>query len=275
MVLPPIPNVAACDIRGASPSSRELAHLDLDRRLTEIHGLLLTGGSAFGLASADGVMSWLEERGVGYETATATVPIVPAAVIFDLAQAKGRVRPGPEQGRAACEAATERDIPTGRVGAGTGATVGKWAGLEHASAGGLGLAALPTRRALVAALAVVNSVGDVVAADGSVLAGTRAPQGRREGPAAGEPELPSSTVLALVATDARLDKRDVRWLAARGADGITISVRPAHTRYDGDVVFAVSAGAQIARGPDLDELGRVATEAVAGAVRAAVGGPGV
>jgi L-aminopeptidase/D-esterase-like protein len=272
VVLPPIPNVAACDIRGSSPSSRELAHLDLDRRLTEIHGLLLTGGSAFGLASADGVMSWLEERGVGYETATATVPIVPAAVIFDLVQ--GRARPGPEQGRSACEAATERDIPTGRVGAGTGATVGKWAGLEYASAGGLGLAALETRQALVAALAVVNSVGDVIAPDGSVLAGTRAPQSRREcRPPPEEPELPSSTVLALVATDARLDKRDVRWLAARGADGITISVRPAHTRYDGDVVFAVSAGAQNARGPDLDELGRVATEAVAGAVRAAVAGP--
>jgi L-aminopeptidase/D-esterase-like protein len=270
VVLPPIPNVASCDIRGSSPSSRELAHLDLDRRLTEVHGLLLTGGSAFGLAAADGVMSWLEERGVGYETATATVPIVPAAVIFDLAHAEAHARPGPEQGRAACEAATEQHVPTGRVGAGAGATVGKWAGLEHASAGGLGLAALATRRALVSALAVVNPVGDVVAADGSVLAGTRAPESRREGARRDESELPSSTVLALVAIDARLDKREVRWLAARGADGITISVRPAHTRYDGDVVFAVAAGPRTVRGPDLDELGRAATEAVAGAVRAAV-----
>jgi L-aminopeptidase/D-esterase-like protein len=269
-VLPPIPNVASCDIRGSSPSSRELALLHLDRRLTEIHGLLLTGGSAFGLAAADGVMAWLEERGFGYETSVARVPIVPAAVIFDLAGGRADVRPGSEQGRAACEAAVEEDVPSGAVGAGAGATVGKWAGLEHASPGGLGLATRRAERAFVSALAVVNSVGDVVTADGSVLAGTRAPTRGRRLRLPEQPDVPSSTVLAVVATDAALDKRDVRWLASRGTDGITISVRPAHTRYDGDVVFAVSAGGRRVRGSALDEVGRASTEVVAEAVRAAV-----
>jgi L-aminopeptidase/D-esterase-like protein len=272
VIIPPSPNVASCDIRGSSPSSRELAHLHLDRRLTEVHALLLTGGSAFGLAAADGVVAWLEEQGIGYETHAARVPIVPAAVIFDLAEGRADVRPGPAQGRAACASATELDIQQGRVGAGTGATVGKWAGLEHASPGGLGIAARRTRGAFAAALAVVNPVGDVVRDDGAVLAGSQAPEParRRRVHLPAEPELPSSTVLAVVCTDASLDKRDVRWLAARGSDGITLSVRPAHTRYDGDVVFAVAAGDRRVRGPGLDELGNLATEAVAAAVRSAV-----
>ena len=280
VLLPPRGNVASCDIRGSSPSSRELPLLDPERRLTEVHGILLTGGSAFGLAAADGVVSWLAERGIGYQTPITPVPIVPAAVIFDLGRGRDDIRPGPTEGRAACDAATGDGIATGRVGAGTGATVGKWAGFEHAVPGGLGIAAVRSGKLAAHALVVVNAVGDVLATDNEVLAGStdahgaygpRPPSATRgpahEYPGGGAPE---NTVLAVVAVESRLGKRDARWLAARAADGITVSVRPAHTRYDGDVVFAVAAGEARAGGADLDVLGRLATDAVAAAVRDAV-----
>jgi len=272
VVLPPAGNVASCDVRGSSPSSRELELLNPERRLTEIHGLLLTGGSAFGLAAADGVVRWLAERKIGYKAGAATVPIVPAAVIFDLRLGKTHATPGPGEGIAACEAATEDPVSTGLVGAGTGATVGKWAGLRHARPGGLGIAHAGLHAERVGALAVVNAVGDVVDAHGSVLAGTMAPDPIPEMPGQA---LPTNTVLALVVVEASLDKQQVRWLATRGSDGITVSIRPAHTRYDGDVCFAIAAPAG-SRGPaDLDALGRSATEAVASAIRAAVASPEV
>lgn len=271
VLLPPAGNVCSCDIRGSSPGSRELPLLDLERRLTEVHGILLTGGSAFGLAAAEGVVDWLEEHGIGYETTVARVPIVPAAVVFDLGAGRPDVRPGRDQGRSACEAATEGPPATGLVGAGTGATVGKWAGREHAAPGGFGYGVAEENGARAAAVAVVNAVGDVLASDGTVLAGTRAPDaGRKPPPEEGSP-LPANTVLALVAVEAALDKREVRWLAARGSDGITVSVRPAHTRYDGDVVFAVATPPRAEAEPvDLDVLGPLATAAVAAAVRQAV-----
>lgn len=290
VIVPPRGNVASCDIRGSSPSSRELALLHPDRRLTEVHAVLLTGGSAFGLAAAQGVAEWLEERGAGYATSAGPVPIVPAAVVFDLTEGRPDIRPGPSEGRAACDAATETDVATGLVGAGTGATVGKWAGGDLAAPGGLGMASATGAGGSVSALAVVNSVGDVVDDDGSVIAGSRHPTNTAFGATAPRPreagagdagtwpgtsdalaeDGPTSTVLALVAVHAPLDKRDARWLAARGADGITLSVRPAHTRYDGDVVFAVCSSHGRAAGASLDVLGRLATEAVASAVRNAV-----
>jgi L-aminopeptidase/D-esterase-like protein len=273
VILPPRGNVAACDIRGSSPGERELASLHVDRRLTEASAVLLTGGSAFGLAAADGVMAWLEEQGIGHSTGTGVIPIVPTAVIFDLKMGGGEVRPGAAEGRAACEAATEGEVATGRIGAGTGATVGKWAGVEHAAPGGLGIAHSDSGSLRVAALAVVNAVGDVIAPDGSVLRGTTAAQPTYQRPGPPSP-VPGNTVLALVATQGKLDKRDLRFLAARGSDGITTSVRPAHTRYDGDVVFAVAAPGPLENdGADdgaLDILGHLATRAVAAAIRAAV-----
>ena len=270
VVLPPAGNVCSCDIRGSSPSSRELSLLDPERRLTEVHGVLLTGGSAFGLAAAEGVVAWLEEQGIGYETTIARVPIVPAAVVFDLGAGRPDVRPGRDAGRSACEAATEGPPPRGLVGAGAGATVGKWAGREHAVPGGFGFGVAAARGARAAAVAVVNAVGDVLAPDGTVLAGTSAPDGDRPPPAEGSP-LPANTVLALVAVEGTFEKREVRWLAGRGSDGITVAVRPAHTRYDGDVVFALAAPPPPDAPPaDLDVLGPLATEAVATAVRDAV-----
>ncbi|MEA2507963.1 MAG: hypothetical protein QOG21_45 [Actinomycetota bacterium] len=272
VVLPPPGNVAACDIRGSSPGERELAALHVDRRLTEVHAVLLTGGSAFGLAAADGVMAWLENKGIGYATGGGVVPIVPAAVIFDLKVGGKTLRPGAAAGQAACEAASEDEVATGRVGAGTGATVGKWAGREHAAPGGLGIAQANSGSLRVSALAVVNAVGDVIAPDGSVLQGTTNPQPTYERPAPVS-GAPTNTVLAFVAVQGGLGKREVRFLAARGSDGITTSIRPAHTRYDGDVVFAVAAP-----GPSLDDgavdvLGHLATEAVAASIRAAVREP--
>ena len=269
VILPPRGNVTSADIRGSSPGSSQLPQLSPDMRLNEVHAILLTGGSAFGLASTGGVVSWLEERGIGYETGAALVPIVPTAVVYDLGSGRADVRPGHDEGRAACDAATEDGIATGRVGAGTGATIGKWAGREFSVPGGLGLATVERSGEVVAALAVVNSIGDVLDADGSVLAGTTAPDPNPSGPLHGVSGV-TDTVLALVATRANLDKRDVRFLAARGSDGITTAIRPAHTRYDGDVVFAVAAPDEGRDTADVDLLGHLATEAVAEAIRNAV-----
>jgi L-aminopeptidase/D-esterase-like protein len=264
--------VASLDIRGSSPGSRELAPLDLERQRTEVHGLLFTGGSAFGLAAADGVMRWLEEHGTGFRTPIATIPIVPAAVIFDAAAGTPASRPGPNAGYAACEAAIESDVATGPVGAGSGATVGKWAGHEYLVPGGLGIAAARDDDLEVRALAVANPFGDVVDAGGNVLAGTTHPDPRfRAAPA--EPEVAWNTVLVAVTTIASLSKPDVRFLAARASDGITRAVRPAHTRYDGDIAFALAVPAgpgRVASSADLDRLAALAADATAEAIRAAV-----
>lgn len=269
VVLTPAGNVTSCDIRGSSPGSRELAVLDLDRKLTEVHAILLTGGSAFGLAAADGVVQWLAERDIGYRSRVTPVPIVVAAVVFDLGVGRSDVRPGPHAGRAACDAARTTEFETGLVGAGTGATVGKWAGPESGVPGGIGVAHARAAGSSVSALAVVNSVGDIIGEDGSVLAGSSSVEGRLQAPTGLEPvEAPANTVLAVLCTQATIDKADARWLAARGSDGITVSVRPAHTRYDGDVVFASAAPG--GDEPDLDLLGTLATQAVAEAVRNAV-----
>jgi L-aminopeptidase/D-esterase-like protein len=272
VVIPPLPNVTSCDIRGSAPSTREVEHLHPDRRLTEVHAIVLTGGSAFGLAAADGVVEWLEERGIGYASRV-PVPIVPAAVINDLGAGDPKARPGPKEGRLACDAASDTGIETGRVGAAAGASVGKWAGLEHRVAGGLGIGRAEHEGAEVAAVAVVNAVGDVVGPDGTVIAGTQAKDQRFIRPGPPRAEIPSNTVLAVVAMRASLDKRDVRWLSSRGADGVTIAVRPAHTRYDGDVCFAVAAEpTEETPTTSIDVLGQLATIAVAEAVRDAVGG---
>ncbi|MDQ3878035.1 MAG: P1 family peptidase [Actinomycetota bacterium] len=266
VIIPPRENVTSCEVRGSSPGSREIEQLRTDLRLTEVHGILLTGGSAFGLAAADGVMSWLAERDIGYRTPVATIPIVPTAVIFDLARAGDVAPPGPDAGRVACDSASTDPIETGRVGAGAGARVGKWAGIEHAVPGGLGIGHAEQEGLAVSALAVVNAIGDVLDVDGSVLAGTTAKGAVYRGrPASPAPSL--NTVLVCAVTSATLDKRDVHWLAARAADGVTSTVRPAHTRYDGDIAFFSAApGAEA----NVDVLGYLATIAVQRAVRAAV-----
>lgn len=269
VVLPPRGNVTSCDIRGSGPGSRELALLDAKRRLTEVHGIVLTGGSAFGLASADGAMRWLAEHDIGYETRFGLVPIVPAAVVFDLGDGRSDVRPGQDEGRAACDAARET-FETGRVGAGAGATVGKWAGRENSSPGGLGAGEATQDGHTARAIAVVNAVGDVLREDGTVLAGTTSAHPTLDEPETPPEEPPMNTVLVVATVTASLEKREVQWLAERASDGVTVAIRPAHTRYDGDVAFAVATP-----GPTepttLDVLGPLVTQAVATAVRNAVG----
>jgi L-aminopeptidase/D-esterase-like protein len=273
VVLPPAGNVCSYDVRGASPGSRELTSLDPQRQRTEVHAVLLTGGSAHGLAAADGVMRWCEEHDIGFKTPVATIPIVPAAVIFDAAAGDRERRPSAEAGYRACEAAVEGPVATGRLGAGAGATIGKWAGREFSVPGGLGAATTEDAGVAVSALAVANSVGDVFAEDGSVLAGTRSPSPSFQPPPA-DARVGWNTVLVVVATAATLAKPDVWFLAARASDGITRAVRPAHTRYDGDVAFAIAAppagGGAGATAADLDRLGVLAAESVAAAIRDAV-----
>ena len=270
VILPPPGNVTSCEIRGSAPGARELALLHPGRRLTEVSAVLLTGGSAFGLAAADGVMGWLEDHGIGYETSAARVPIVPTAVIYDLRTGSSQARPRAEHGRAACDAATESSVPTGLVGAGTGATAGKWGGFDNAVPGGLGVGVATEKGTSVHALSVVNAVGDVVAGDGTPLTTpTRTPSptdpAANAGPGGGLAD--GNTVLTVVTARADLTKSQVAWLAARGTDGVTRSLRPAHTLYDGDVTFAITVPPSPGEGEsDLTLLGYLATEAVVAAI---------
>jgi L-aminopeptidase/D-esterase-like protein len=236
---------------------------------------VLTGGSAFGLAAGDGAMAWLAEQGRGFPTRGGPVPIVPTAAIYDLAEAGDTPRPGPAEGRAAVEAAAAAtSAPArGRVGAGTGATVGKWRGAEHAVPGGLGIASR-SDEAHVDAVAVVNAVGDVVGADGAVLAGSTAPADALGFPASTQlaDESREATTLVLVATDATVTKLECHLLAQSAHHGLALALRPSHTRHDGDLVIALATGTRPPGGDpfSLDRLRVSVTEVVAEAVRDAV-----
>jgi len=240
----------AVEIRGLATGSRELGVLDPHHLVPTVDAILLTGGSAFGLAAADGVMAWLEEQGRGYDTGVVRVPIVPAAVIFDLhAHA---TRPDSETGVAACEDAHEGWPQEGRVGAGAGAMVGKISGPASAMPGGVGAFALDAGRWRVGAVAVVNALGDVLDASGSIVAGARAGDGsfldtsallRRGAGPVGEMKdvvAGANTTLAVVATDAPLSRVDLGRMARTAANALARRISPVHTPFDGDVVFAVS-----------------------------------
>jgi L-aminopeptidase/D-esterase-like protein len=253
VVLTPPGTVGSGQIRGGAPGTRETDLLRPGMLVREVHAVVLAGGSAFGLAVADGVMGWLEERGIGFDAGVARVPIVPAGVVFDQAAGDPTARPGPEQGRAACRAASA-EVAEGRVGAGTGATVG-----ADRAPGGVGTAALEDGGVVVGALAVVNAFGAVVDDDGEPIAG-RVPE--RDAP----PRWPANTVLGVVATDARLGKKRAHALAGSAHAGLARAVKPAHTMWDGDTVFTLATGRTDSRG-DLD---RMAEEALAQAIRRAV-----
>lgn len=278
VLLPEEGAVAGVDVRGPAPGTRETDLLQPGRLVERVHAICLCGGSAFGLGAADGVMRHLRERGVGLPVGPVRVPLVPAAVLFDLAVGTP-AWPGPDEGEAACRAATAEKPEEGRVGAGTGATVGKLLGPDGARPGGVGTASvrLPGG-AVVGALAVANAVGDVYARDGSLLAGARGPDGTHvDGwrmllearPRPQPPPAGASTTIAVVATDARLDKAGCRRLAETAQDGLALAVRPAHTPYDGDTIFAVSAGEVEA---DPMSLGVAAAEAMWRAIERAVAG---
>ncbi len=274
VLLVPPDTVGAGEVRGGAPATREFALLDPLRTVSRVDAVVLTGGSAFGLATADGVMRYLAERGQGFPTAGGPVPIVPTAAVFDVVHAGVRP-PGATEGYAAATmAARDAAFATGRVGAGRGVTVGKWRGREYAVPGGVGLARRRVDGATVAAVVVVNGVGDVVGEDGSLLAGSTAPDEAEsfatprpfEETATGE-----NTTLVVVVTDGRVDKVGAALVAQSAHDGIARALRPAHTRFDGDASIALGTGACDVH---LDRLRAETVEVVAAAIRDAVTTPG-
>jgi len=272
VVLPPPGTIASGAVRGGAPGTRETDLLRPGMLVEEAHAVLLTGGSAFGLAAAEGVMSFLEERGIGHDTTVARVPIVPAAVLFDLGVGDPSTRPGSGGGRAACDAATDGDVAEGNVGAGTGATVAKVFGLEHGLKGGIGSAAAEDGELVVGALAAVNALGEIVDADGNPIAGSRAPGRDQDPPPPGQP---GNTTLVVVATNATLTKERAHLLAQAAHEGISTAVRPAHTIWDGDTVFTLATDRVGADQRIVEALAvRATSEAIRRAVLAADGVPG-
>ena len=274
---PPRGAVASGDVRGGGSSTREIELLSPIANAARVHGVLLTGGSAFGLAAADGVVRWLERSGRGYDTPGGLVPLVPGAVIYDLMSGDPSRRPGPEEGEAACEAAGD-DPALGSVGAGTGAAVGKLRGREFAVKSGIGLGKqhLPQGTKLVA-LAVVNAFGDVIGEDGQVMAGTRGDDGTFIGttkqlrtrliepPTFRRGEPPENTTLVCLMTDADLTKAECAIVSKMAHAGMARAVDPVHSSADGDVVFTLATG----DGPRVEPLivGVVAAALTAEAIR--------
>ncbi len=265
----PEKTVGSVDVRGPAPGSRESALLQLDKPIEYVNAVVLTGGSAFGLATADGVMRWLAERGIGHTTPIKPIPIVPAAVVYDLFLSGGHTPDG-AMGYAACQNASD-DVAQGNVGAGAGVTVGKWRGPQHMMTAGFGLATMQIDDLFVGAGAVVNAVGDVVNEDGSVLAGARGEHGRwlaESDPLRRFPQRPptqlTNTTLVVLFTNARLTKVEANRLAQRAHDGMAIAIRPSHTTHDGDTAFALASG-QVEASFDL--VANAGTAVVAEAIR--------
>ncbi len=289
------PAVGAVDVRGGAPGTRETDLLDPRCMMTDVHAVVLTGGSAFGLAAADGVMRVLAEEGVGFDAGPARVPIVPAAVLFDLGLGRADVRPDAASGMRAVRAAAGGPIAQGTVGAGTGATVGKMAGPALAVKGGVGSASeqLPDGH-IIGALVAVNALGDIYDAEtGRLLAGARSPSGQRwlaDDIAAArsgaqtqslpaEPEQSpfpgTQTTLALIATDAPFTKAELAKLAQMAHDGLALAIRPVHTPFDGDTVFALSTAKNAATAAPAGALplalaGATAAQTLARAVAKAI-----
>ncbi len=268
--------VAGVDVRGAAPGTRETDLLTPGNLVERIHAVVLTGGSVFGLDSACGVVGYLEERRVGFDTGVARVPIVPAAVIFDLATGSASVRPDARMGQTACKQASSDPVEEGQVGAGAGATVGKILGPAFASPGGVGTASIKLLTGVtVGALVVVNAFGDIIDSEtGRILAGARAPSGRgwldtsraiaqRSNDTPAPFSAIENTTLAIVATDGALTKAEAQRVALMAHDGLARAIRPVHTMFDGDTVFALSTGDLQA---DVTTIGSVAADLVARAI---------
>lgn len=279
VVLCPPNTVGGVDQRGGAPGTRETDSLRPTRGNQEVHGVMLAGGSAYGLGAADGAMRFLEEQGVGLRVhADLLVPVVPSAIIFDLTIGAPDVRPDAAMGYRACLAATDAPVAEGSVGAGTGARIGGLRGNEYASKGGIGSACEFLDSELkLAALMVVNAVGDVLDEKGAILAGIRRRDGRGfEGPGVAFRRLArmaelgfssrGNTVIGVVATNAQLTKAEVNKVAQMAHNGLARAVLPAHTMFDGDTIFALSSGEVPA---NVSVIGMVAAEVVARAIRRA------
>jgi L-aminopeptidase/D-esterase-like protein len=280
--------VAGVDVRGSAPGTRETDLLNPLNLVDQVHAVVLAGGSAFGLDAASGVMRYLEERKVGFPTAYGVVPIVPAAILFDLGVGDPKIRPGADCGYAATSAASGGAVEEGNVGAGAGATIGKIMGMDRAMKGGLGTASLALPDGLVvAALVAVNAYGDVIdPATGRVVAGVRTDDGTRLADArvllrtgaAQKKPLGENSTIGIVATNAKLTKTQAAKVAQMAHDGLARSITPVHSLADGDTLFALATGT-LDGDADISRVGALAAEAVADAVlravRAAKGLPGL
>jgi len=270
--------VGGVDVRGGSPGTRETDLLRPVHRVDEVHAVVLSGGSAFGLDAASGVVAYLESQGIGFKIGSVVVPIVSSAILFDLGLISADVRPGPEEGRTACLAANSAPMTEGSVGAGTGATVAKLGGADRAVKGGIGSAAitLSTGQTVAAAVAV-NAVGGIWDyTNGQLVAGPRRASGGFDDPVAllltgrsDAPTGPVNTTIGVVATDAHISKEDTNYLARVSHDGLAMAIRPCHTIRDGDTMFALATGHNQSAF-DLTALGAAAVEATAQAVLRAV-----
>ena len=280
--------VAGVDVRGGAPGTREVALLDPVKTVQEVHAIVLAGGSAFGLDAASGVVRYLAEREIGYDTAVAKVPIVPAAILFDLGVGDDpTIRPTAECGYRAAELAATGAVAEGNVGAGAGATIGKSAGAGRAMKGGIGSAAVTLPDGLtVAALVAVNAVGDVIdPTTGQVVAGVRTADGRGladarillRGGGSRPGRQRENTTIGVVATDAELTQAQATVMAQMAHDGLARALAPSHTPSDGDAIFALATGRRSGRA-NLSTIGALAAdvmaEAIVRAARAAVGIPG-
>lgn len=259
VILCPEGTVASAEVRGGAPASRELEVLDPQRTVSTVDAVLLTGGSAFGLAAADGVMRYCEEKGRGVPTPGGKVPIVPSLALFDLAVGDPSVRPGPEQGYAACLDAEAGSLATGPIGAGTGASTGFWRGPSGMRPGAIGTATFTAGDLVVSAVVVVNAFGEIDDGDGLVEAAASV------GPQGIYPATPfTNTTIGFVATNAKLDKVGCLILAQGAHDGLSRAIVPPHTRLDGDAFVAASAGEVVA---DVDTVRLLGAAAVQQAIR--------
>ena len=264
VVLCPPGTNGSVDVKGGAPGTRETDAIRPGTAVNEVHAVLLSGGSAFGLAAASGVQRWLEERGIGFDAGVARVPIVPAAVLFDLAVGDVSARPDEAAGYAACEAASDGPVEEGTVGAGTGATFAKLPDPAAGWKGGLGSASVEEGELVVSALAAVNALGTVLDEQDAPIAENRNPDAEpRTWPG-------TNTTLVVVATNAGLSKERAQLLAQAGSEGVSLTVTPAHTMWDGDTVFAIATGEVDAPQRDLEAMAsRAVAEAIRRGVRAA------
>jgi L-aminopeptidase/D-esterase-like protein len=275
--------VAGVDVRGAAPGTRETNLLDPINTVQQVHAVVLSGGSAFGLDTATGVTRYLEERGIGYPTGVARVPIVPAAILFDLSLGDPKIRPDAEAGYKACKAATASAPAEGDVGAGAGATVGKLFGMKRAMKSGIGTATIRLNDGktslTIGAIVAVNAVGDVFDhKTGRIIAGARTADGKAllgsmdailRGEALPQSLGGTATTIGVVATDVKLDKVQATKVAQMAHDGLARAINPIHTASDGDTIFALSTGKSL-RAANVTLIGALAAEATARAVVRAV-----
>jgi L-aminopeptidase/D-esterase-like protein len=272
VIIPEDGAIGGIDIRGSAPGTREVETLRPVRLVPKIHAILLTGGSAFGLDASGGVQQYLEERNIGYDVGVTKVPIVPSAVIFDLREGDPKIRPDKSMGYEAAANASAKNLQEGRIGVGRGATVGKILGHENCMYGGVGTASEKLGEINLGVLVVVNALGDIVdPTSGNIIAGARNPQTGdflntaeylKENHI--DPFQPSTnTTLAVVATDALLTKEEAIKVAEMAQDGVSRTIRPAHTPFDGDIVFCLSLAK---KNGNVMSIGSVAAELVAQAI---------